>query len=1138
MPYPVALGQRPLEVDEAYAALQQYVADYGRSALLLMMHAAVPETLRADLLHLIRVNFLAELDGETSLEADVLFGPLTRSEHATGYYCIDPQVRWHCLGLLQSLYRNEPRTRALRVAALLWRYVSEREATATREADPQLAEYLAIQRWVALAHLEPKNAARAFALALHQASQGAHQTTLRLGGLASAIELPLAGEQELLTYAQGLDALVRGDESRAVELLGALGDKELRVSDVVLKGGTTLLREKAPGAMDRTGAATKVAESVPASTVGAEHAATHGDLVLLPAPHQLIVGRDALVQKVSSAVREGDLTVLVGPPGIGKMTIARAVAEHLRAHFSAETIFVDDDQATLPDLAPRQHRLVVIETRRSQSERAILWALQGGARVLATSPSRLRNEPNMTGLRDALAINIDVPGLSVAEAHELLRGYWPGPSGVDAPRAELVGPALDGNPLALHLLQRLWQVERRDADRPVPELEALVVSSLAHCSPQALQLLQAWPSEGRFAPKSAFLDTQRAALDALYELGLIRESPDYIEVHPVVRALAKASPVKPMVRPRVLLVAPSDCAKLANELNVSLLFARVVVSDTRQLFDRNPLSDYERVVVMFGMEERGLSKFWVDGVRKANKECIGLLAAGDPPTTEQVRYLFDLRDPSARAAQVTQLSRRLAEPVEREGRLFDVPEPPREAPDTRAAEHTVRSQLLSRSVRRHIAIWGAPGGGKYALTIKLARDPEVRRAFPDGIVMLRRQQKSATSVRQELDRWAHQQKISWHSGARVLVLLDRPTTPREVEEALALMDPASALLVNAVTEDVVAAIPERIHISPPGASPTQVRQLSTAEIRAVPRIYVSYSWDSPEYKAQVATFARRLHDAGFNVHLDQFYSDSAFGLVAPTDWDTWQREQIRRADIMLLLCSETYALKIQKLEWSGSAKDVRLMREKLEHGAPVSCFVPASVEPAARQSKWVPDFLTEEPYYDLSQGDGYTALLRRLRPRQPRLVVVDFNEAERHWFDEFRAALEAAHIAADLWCVPNVRTSGRSLSGDQLRDWANELEQVLAVASTIVCLATSRAMDSLTYVDQRLELHPGLRALLVPVEGTFPIERDGWQTVMTTGAPISRLPDRARKTAWVQVAQQLGSVLHGQTTSVGPIPTE
>jgi hypothetical protein len=377
MPYPASLGQRPLQVQEAYAALEQYVADYGRSALLLMMHAAVPETLRVDLLHLIRVNFLAQLESDASLEADVLFGPLTSSAQGNGYYRIDAQVRWHCLGLLQSLYRNEPRPRALRVAELLWRYVSAREPTATREADPQLAEYLAIQRWVALAYLEPKNAARAFALALHRASTDVEQTVLRLGGLASAIELPLAGEQELLTYAQGLDALVRGDEGRATELLGALGSKELRVSDVLLKSGATLLHERKLPTPTPPSTVPPALEGAVPKAPPRESVTTYVQLMPLPEPPLRVVGRDALIVKVAAAVLEADLTVLIGPHGIGKMTFTRAVAATLRGHFSAGARFVDN-RATLPDLAlaPNQFgRLGCVAARPGSARRC------GGAAV-------------------------------------------------------------------------------------------------------------------------------------------------------------------------------------------------------------------------------------------------------------------------------------------------------------------------------------------------------------------------------------------------------------------------------------------------------------------------------------------------------------------------------------------------------------------------------------------------------------------------------------------------------------------------------------------------------------------------------------------------------------------------------------
>lgn len=242
MPYPAALGQRPLDVNEAYAALEQYAADYGRDPLLLLMHASVPETLRPDLLNLIRVNFLAAHGPDPSLEADVLFSPLATALGG-GYYRIDAQVRWHCLVMLRSLYRHDPRPRIRRIAELLWRYVEAREHQASRAADPQLAEFLDIQRWVALAFLEPASAAHAFADALRQTHADGSTVALRLGGLAAAIELPLAGQPELLAYARGLDALASGNDTEAQRLLGALGSDEIRVGDIVLKAPGAVLAD-------------------------------------------------------------------------------------------------------------------------------------------------------------------------------------------------------------------------------------------------------------------------------------------------------------------------------------------------------------------------------------------------------------------------------------------------------------------------------------------------------------------------------------------------------------------------------------------------------------------------------------------------------------------------------------------------------------------------------------------------------------------------------------------------------------------------------------------------------------------------------------------------------------------------------
>ncbi len=242
MPYPAALGRRPLEAQEAYEALQQYAADYGREPLLLLMHAALPETLRADLLALIRLNFRPRGRADASLDADVLFAPFTTALGG-GYHRIDAQVRRHALALLRSYYRDDRRPRALRVAELLWRYVESTERRVRRGADPTLAGFLDVQRWVALSFLDPAAAAQAFADALRQAGEVAPGggVALRLGGLGAALELPLGHRPELIAYARGLDALADGDDTRAQALLGALGDAPLRFGEVELEAPAALL---------------------------------------------------------------------------------------------------------------------------------------------------------------------------------------------------------------------------------------------------------------------------------------------------------------------------------------------------------------------------------------------------------------------------------------------------------------------------------------------------------------------------------------------------------------------------------------------------------------------------------------------------------------------------------------------------------------------------------------------------------------------------------------------------------------------------------------------------------------------------------------------------------------------------------
>jgi hypothetical protein len=225
-----------LNVQEAYDALEQYGATYGRIPLLVLLHAAVPQSFRADMLNLIKLNFLAHEAGtDLTVDADVLFSPLVESV-AAGYYRLDPEVRRHCLALLDAAYRYEPERRSAEVARFVLAYADEMERRVQVILDPLLMEYLTIQRWVALAFIDPTRAASEFAQALERSeTESDAAVRARIGTMAAALSIPLECQDRLLAYARGLDAISRGDDEVADQLFAALGNEEIRVGEVVLR---------------------------------------------------------------------------------------------------------------------------------------------------------------------------------------------------------------------------------------------------------------------------------------------------------------------------------------------------------------------------------------------------------------------------------------------------------------------------------------------------------------------------------------------------------------------------------------------------------------------------------------------------------------------------------------------------------------------------------------------------------------------------------------------------------------------------------------------------------------------------------------------------------------------------------------
>ena len=72
-----------------------------------------------------------------------------------------------------------------------------------------------------------------------------------------------------------------------------------------------------------------------------------------------------------------------------------------------------------------------------------------------------------------------------------------------------------------------------------------------------------------------------------------------------------------------------------------------------------------------------------------------------------------------------------------------------------------------------------------------------------------------------------------------------------------------------------------------------------------PRVFLSYSHDSPQHKAEVLSLARSLRADGCNVTIDQ---DELF---PPTGWTLWMNEQIEQADFVLDEVAPTAAEQVE-----------------------------------------------------------------------------------------------------------------------------------------------------------------------------------------------------------------------------------
>ncbi len=165
--------------------------------------------------------------------------------------------------------------------------------------------------------------------------------------------------------------------------------------------------------------------------------------------------------------------------------------------------------------------------------------------------------------------------------------------------------------------------------------------------------------------------------------------------------------------------------------------------------------------------------------------------------------------------------------------------------------------------------------------------------------------------------------------------------------------------------------------------------MSSTPIPAVPKVFISYSHDSAAHQERVLALADRLSNDGLDAVLDQYHP------APPEGWPRWMDQQIKDADFVLLVCTETYLRRVERREQPGKGHGVlwegNLIYQHLYNaGTTNTKFIPVLFESAS--SLHIPLPLQGVTCYHPETDDGYEQLYRRLTNQpldiKPKLGVL------------------------------------------------------------------------------------------------------------------------------------------------------
>lgn len=190
-----------------------------------------------------------------------------------------------------------------------------------------------------------------------------------------------------------------------------------------------------------------------------------------------------------------------------------------------------------------------------------------------------------------------------------------------------------------------------------------------------------------------------------------------------------------------------------------------------------------------------------------------------------------------------------------------------------------------------------------------------------------------------------------------------------------------------------------------------------------PRVFISYSHDSPEHADRVLRLADRLRGDGVDAWIDQYEENPSKG------WPFWMERQIEKADQVLMVCTETYRRRFDGEEAKGGLgvrwEGAILRGEKYRRRD--SFVVPGVFHEDDKES--IPTAVRDQTSHVLGTDQGYWDLYRLLTD-QPETPAPELGRLKRLQSKARRSFLHGEPLAAP--------EAGDEELLDAYRDWAKK----------------------------------------------------------------------------------------------------